>query len=97
MDGSRGLKPIKVDYQLVRNGLREPEPERASLIARSGMMLTMVALLLIGLNLMPTEAVQETSRSASEPSALARTHSQPQRATSFPMTARQILPDSRTR
>jgi hypothetical protein len=97
MNGSLGSRPIKVDYQLVRNGLCEPEPERSSLIVRSGTMLAIVGLLLVGLNLTPSEALQGPLGRAGEPLARARTHSQTERTTSFPMTARQILGDSRTR
>jgi hypothetical protein len=92
MDKSLGSKPIRVDYQLIRNGLLEPEPRRSSVAARSAVMLAFVAMFLAGLTLTPPEVRNSPKRGAETLSHVRASQTSP-----VAMSVRQVVGESRTR
>jgi len=64
-----GSRPIKIDYQLERNGLGEDEPERSSVVARFAVMLVFLAIFLTGLTAMPKDVRGATKRPSETPTA----------------------------
>jgi hypothetical protein len=92
MANSLGSKPIRVDYQLVRHGLREPEPRRSSVAARSAVVLTFVAIFLAGLALTPPEVRNSPKRGAETFS-----HSRGPQTLPVAMSVRQVVGESRMR
>jgi hypothetical protein len=92
MASTLGSKPIRVDYQLIRHGLAEPEPRRASIVARTAVMLVFVAIFVAGLTLTPPEVRNSPKRGA-----VTLGHVGAPRTSPVAMSVRPLVDESRTR